>query len=163
MESLQSEIVDERKAQILKSLESMGAGSVEVCFFLGAGFATRPLRQDFGISAIFNSFQTLTTNYDELIARALSPSEASQRIQRPVRTVLPGISAFRNRELEWRQTHREKLQAFANEWVALEGEEIIAHDRDPVRVFDQAKQRGISSPYIFYVESADENVVRIGL
>jgi len=162
MESLQIEIVDERRAQILKSLESMGAGSVGV-FFLGAGLATPPLRQDFSMSAIFNSIQTLTTNYDELIARALSPSQSSQRMRDRLRPMRPGVSAFRDRELEWRQTHREELQAFANEWVALEGEEIIAHDRDPVRVFEQAKQRGISSPYIFYVESADENVVRIGL
>jgi hypothetical protein len=160
MESLQSEIVDERKAQILKSLESMGAGSV---VFPGAGLATPPLRQDFRMSAVFNTIQTLTTNYDELIARALSPSQASQRMRHRLRAVRPGVSAFRDRELEWRQTHSEELQAFANEWVALEGEEIIAHDRDPVRVFEQAKQRGISSPYIFYVESADENVVRIGL
>jgi Family of unknown function (DUF5678) len=162
MESLQSEIVDERRAQILKSFESLGAESVGV-FFQGAGFPTRPLRQDFSMSAIFNSIQTLTTNYDELIARALSPSQASQRMRPRPRAMRPGVSAFRDRELEWRQTHAEELRAYANEWVALEGEEIIAHDRDPVRVFEQAKQRGISSPYIFYVESADESVVRIGL
>jgi hypothetical protein len=86
MESLQIEIVDGRKAQILKSLESMGAGSVGV-FFLGAGLATPPLRQDFSMSAIFNSIQTLTTNYDELIARALSPSQASQRMRRRPRAM----------------------------------------------------------------------------
>jgi hypothetical protein len=162
VESLQNEIVDQRKVQILKSLGSMARGSVGV-LFPGAGFGTPPLRQDFSASAIFNSIQILTTNYDELIRRALSPSRASQRRGRRLRAMRPGASAFRERELEWRQTHREELQVFANEWVALEGEEIIAHDRDPVRVFDQAKQRGISSPYIFYVESADENVVRIGL
>ena len=140
----------------------MGGRNVGV-FFPGAGFATPALRQDFNASAIFNSIQILTTNYDELIARALSPSQASQRMRHRLRAMPPRVSAFRERELEWRQSHREELQAFANQWVALEGDEIIAHDRDPVRVFERTKQRGIRSPYIFYVESADENVVRIGL
>jgi Family of unknown function (DUF5678) len=162
MESLQSEIVDERKARILKSLESTGAGSRRM-LFLGAGLPTPPLRQDFNMSPIFNSIQTFTTNYDELIAKALSQSQVTQKMRRPVRPIRPTGSMFRDREVEWRQTHREELQAFANEWVALEGEELVAHDVDAVRVFEQAKQRGISSPYIFYVEAADENVIRIGL
>src|SRR4249919_2728988 len=98
MDSLQSEIVDERKAQILKSLESMGAGSVGI-FLPGAGLATPPLRKDFSMSAIFNSIQTLTANYDELIAKALSPSRASQRMRPRLRAMRPGVSAFRDREL----------------------------------------------------------------
>jgi hypothetical protein len=72
-------------------------------------------------------------------------------------------SGYRSREMEWRRTHAHVLRAYENEWVALEGDEIIAHGRDPVRVFAEAKRRGIDSPYIFYVEPADENVVRMGL
>jgi len=76
------------------------------------------------------------------------------------RSPAPGL---RERELEWRRTHAETLRQFENEWVALEGEEIIAHNRDPVQVFEEARRRGIRSPYIFYVEPTDENIVRIGL
>ena len=75
----------------------------------------------------------------------------------------PARIGYRSREVEWRRTHAHVLRTYENEWVALEGDEIIAHGRDPVRVFAEAKGRGIDSPYIFYVESADENVVRMGL
>jgi hypothetical protein len=58
---------------------------------------------------------------------------------------------YRGRELEWRRTHGEVLRAFAGEWVVLEGEEIIAHGDDPIRVVAEARAKGI------------KDVVRIGL
>lgn len=60
-------------------------------------------------------------------------------------------SQGRRRELEWRQTHREELRQYAGEYVALEGEEIIAHDPDPLVVVAEARSRGIRGPYIFRI------------
>ena len=73
------------------------------------------------------------------------------------------VSSFRNRELEWRRTHPEILKSFENEWVVLEGEEIIAHGRNPIEVVAKARAGGIKTPYVFYVESSSEGVSKIGL
>jgi hypothetical protein len=70
---------------------------------------------------------------------------------------------YRTRELEWRRTNSQALRPFAGQWVALEGEEIISHGPDPVAVANQARARGITTPYIFYVESLARDVIRIGL
>jgi len=70
---------------------------------------------------------------------------------------------FRERELEWRSTHVETLRQFENEWVVLEGEEIIAHGSDAAQVIREAKSRGIKTPYIFFVEQESDDFVRIGL
>ena len=51
-------------------------------------------------------------------------------------------SSFRNRELEWRRTHPEILKSFENQWVVLEGEEIIAHGRNPIEVVAKARAEG---------------------
>jgi len=73
------------------------------------------------------------------------------------------VVGYRSREIEWRRTHADDLQAFANEWVALEGEQIVAHGPDPMEVVAEARARGIQTPYIFYVESLDESIVKMGL
>lgn len=57
----------------------------------------------------------------------------------------------RTRELEWRRTHGEVLRNFAGQWVVLEGEEIVAHGKDPQQVVVEARAKGIRVPYIFYV------------
>ena len=72
-------------------------------------------------------------------------------------------SGFRERELEWRRTHTETLRQFENEWVVLEGEEIIAHGSDAAKVIGEAKIKGIRTPYIFFVEQESNDFVRIGL
>jgi hypothetical protein len=72
-------------------------------------------------------------------------------------------SSFRNRELEWRRTHREILKSFENEWVVLEGEEIIAHGRNPIEVVGTARSMGIKIPYVFHVDSFSEDISKMGL
>lgn len=69
----------------------------------------------------------------------------------------------RSRELAWRASHEDVLRAFAGQWVVLEGEEIVVHGKDPVQLVAEAKGKGIGVPYIFFVESPGDNVVRIGL
>lgn len=72
-------------------------------------------------------------------------------------------SGHRQRELEWRRTHGERLRAFSGQWIVLEGEEIVAHGRDPVQLVSEAWRKGIRVPYIFFVEVQTEEIVRIGL
>lgn len=69
----------------------------------------------------------------------------------------------RGRELEWRRANRDVLQAFAGQWIVLEGENIIASGADPAQVIEDARARGVQVPYIFCVDVEDEDVVRFGL
>ncbi len=77
--------------------------------------------------------------------------------------IRPVNAGFRSRELEWRIAHPETLAAVANEWVALEGEEIIAHGRDPLQVVKEATEKGIRTPYVFFVEHPEDKIVKMGL
>lgn len=87
----------------------------------------------------------------------------SQELERRSRQTPLVVVGYRSRELEWRRTHAEALKAFEDQWVVLEGEEIVAHGRDPVRLVAEARARGIQTPYVFYVEPTDEDVAMIGL
>lgn len=69
----------------------------------------------------------------------------------------------RAREIEWRRTHQEELQAYAGQWVVLEGETIIAYGEDPEKVVAEARTKGVAVPYVFYVEVLGEDIVTIGL
>lgn len=92
----------------------------------------------------------------------LSPAIA---MSRPEEKAVSDFSPLlhRSRELEWRRTHGETLRTFPGQWIVLEGEEIIAHGRDPVELVSEARRRGIRVPYIFFVETQTEEVVRMGL
>jgi len=69
----------------------------------------------------------------------------------------------RVRELAWRREHGDELRAFAGEWVALEGNRIVAHGPDAVRVVTAARAQGIRVPYVFLVEDLADDVVMMGL
>jgi hypothetical protein len=74
------------------------------------------------------------------------------------------VSQHRRREMEWIRTHTAVLRRYAREWVCLEGERIVAHGRDVVRVVASARRKGVKIPYVFYVEEPrDEDVVYMGL
>lgn len=73
------------------------------------------------------------------------------------------VGAHRERELEWRHTHARELRQYENQWVVLEGEEIIAHSPEAAQAIRQAKSRGIRTPYIFFVEAESDESVKIGL
>lgn len=176
MEALQSEIIDRRKAQILKSLESddfktrpvQPVGGLAV-LVLGAGASVARSREDVNISQSFSlhQFSTLqqqfTTNYDELVVRVLC--KITQNVSRHGGGEWdgPNESQFRTRELEWRRTHPEILKAFEGEWIVIEGDEVVAHDREFGHVINQARFRGIRTPYVFFVEPKSEDIVSIGL
>lgn len=88
--------------------------------------------------------------------RRLDPSEVRE-------LNLPQPKA-RDRELAWRQSNHEMLRSrFAGQWVVLEGEEIVAHGKDAARAVEEARAKGISTPFVFFVEGLRPDVVRMGL
>ena len=54
---------------------------------------------------------------------------------------------------EWVRQNREK---YMNEWVCLEGDQLIAHGEDGLEVHRKAKEAGIEVPYLEHiVEESD--------
>ena len=64
------------------------------------------------------------------------------------------IVASRDRTLEmkWIDLNR---SAFADQWVAVEGDRLIAAGNDPLKVFAAAKQEGIQVPFVVHVLPKD--------
>jgi len=162
MNGSQTEIVDKRKIESLKSMfesdSRVGSGGA---FHLVGGFVATPLPQ----APVLGWVGCI--QLDSEIARRMTPLTAfTENITREAFVVRMGTSstrAFRERELEWRRTHPEVLKRYENEWVVLDGEQIVAHGADPAQVIQQAKRNGILKPYIFFVEQEVDNLVRIGL
>jgi hypothetical protein len=61
-------------------------------------------------------------------------------------------SRDRTAEMAWIARNR---ASFANRWVALEGDRLIAADADAEKVFTAAKAEGIASPFVVRVLPED--------
>lgn len=58
----------------------------------------------------------------------------------------------RRREIAW--TIKPDLRLLG-EWVALEGDEVVAHGTDGKAAYECARAKGIVSPFLFYVSEPD--------
>jgi len=103
---------------------------------------TEPLELRSGARVAVAIHEDVTT----LTAPSTGPTEPDASIH-PRRQL-----RFRERENEWRRTHGDVLRAYAGQWLVLEGEQIVAHGDDPVPLVARAREHGIRSPYVFYVE-----------
>ena len=61
-------------------------------------------------------------------------------------------SRHRTREAKWIDENR---TAYAGQWVVVEGDRLIAAGVDPLRVFADAKEQGVQSPFIVHVLPED--------
>jgi Family of unknown function (DUF5678) len=52
------------------------------------------------------------------------------------------------KERAWVEAHRDE---FLDQWVALDGDNLIAHGTDARTVYDQARANGSESPYLVHV------------
>lgn len=57
-----------------------------------------------------------------------------------------------SREMAW--VAKPELQ-YVNEWVALDGDQVIAHGADGKAVYESARAKGISAPFMFFVEASE--------
>lgn len=57
-------------------------------------------------------------------------------------------SRDRTREAKWIDENR---AAYADQWVAVEGDRLIAAGVDPLRVFADAKGQGVQTPFVVHV------------
>lgn len=56
------------------------------------------------------------------------------------------------REQEWIEQHRDEYQ---NQWVALDGDKLLAHGTNAREVYLAAQVAGVTVPYIERVKSGD--------
>ena len=89
-------------------------------------------------------------------------AKSGGRKAKPKRTPPALNASHRQVETKWREDHPELFSSYAGQWIALQGEKIIATGRDLSGVIRRARSRGISSPYVFFVE-ADSNVASLGV
>lgn|ERR1039457_1214682 len=90
---------------------------------------------------------TLEQIIDE--ARSLSPAEKlklRQTLDRELEQVAPAQS--RAIESTWVERHRDK---YLGQWVALEGDTLIAQGTNAREVYLAARQAGIAGPYIVHI------------
>jgi Family of unknown function (DUF5678) len=90
---------------------------------------------------VFNIVQQWPASEREKLIRALS-SESRERI----------VSKDRSRENQWLADHQRE---YIGQWVALEGDRLIAHGEDAAEVFAAADASGIERPMVIYVEDPD--------
>jgi hypothetical protein len=59
---------------------------------------------------------------------------------------------YRAREIAW--TRRPEAR-YRGEWVALDGEAVVAHGADSRAVYESARKQGFESPFLFFVDEPD--------
>lgn len=72
------------------------------------------------------------------------------RLLRPPARMVP--SRNRSREIDWLQENRTK---YADQWVVVEGDRLIAADADAHEVFAAAIAAGIDVPFLIHVLPED--------
>ena len=57
---------------------------------------------------------------------------------------------------QWIEEHREE---YLNQWVCLEGDQLISHGMDGMEVHRQAKEAGIDAPFMVRIIDEPKNFV----
>jgi Family of unknown function (DUF5678) len=57
---------------------------------------------------------------------------------------------------QWIEEHREE---YMNQWVCLEGDQLISHGMDGMEVHRQAKEAGIDAPFMVRIIDEPKNFV----
>jgi len=76
---------------------------------------------------------------------------ASTRSPLPPVEVVPNYNG-RRIEMEWLRNHGHE---YAGEWVALDGNRLLAHGRVAKQVFAEARQSGVPRPLFAHLEPTD--------
>lgn len=95
--------------------------------------------------AILDKVRRLTPAKQEEVLRfanGLERSAASRRV----------TSHDRSNEMKWLDENR---AAYVDQWVAVEGNRLIAANADPIQVFSAAKAAGIEKPFVVHVLPED--------
>jgi hypothetical protein len=64
----------------------------------------------------------------------------------------PSVDDRRERERRWLDEHRDE---YLGQWVALEGDRLLASGRDGRAVYEAAREAGVHAPFVTRVEPRD--------
>lgn len=105
---------------------------------------------------VLNLVQQWPAAEREKLIRALSCEDRKRDgrvVDYPGKIVSPPIvSKDRSRENQWLAEHQRE---YIGQWVALEGDRLIAHGEDAAAVFAAADASGVDRPLVVYVEDPD--------
>lgn len=87
-------------------------------------------------------------------ARKLSPDER-RRLRETLDRHDAERAAYNTREREqaWIRAHREE---YMGQWVALDGDRLVAHGANAREVYLAARAAGVSVPFMEHVRNSDE-------
>jgi len=87
-------------------------------------------------------------------ARTLSPQE-KQKLRQALDRELeqPAPLQLRAKESAWIDRHRDE---YLGQWVAIEGDTLIAHGANPRQVYLTAREAGITAPFVERVEKLQD-------
>ncbi|MDX2029886.1 MAG: DUF5678 domain-containing protein [Blastocatellia bacterium] len=96
----------------------------------------------------------------EKLIRALADQERNDKNDKdapgryvPRRVPPPVESKDRTRENLWLAEHQ---HSYVGEWIAIEGDQLIAHGADADGVFQAAEASGVDRPLVIYVDALDD-------
>jgi hypothetical protein len=86
--------------------------------------------------------------------KRLSPEEQRELREALARETTPPRTDYNTHEREraWIERHRDE---YLDEWVALEGDRLLAHGMDAREVYLAAHAAGVSAPYVERVKPND--------
>lgn len=86
--------------------------------------------------------------------KRLTPDERRELREALAQEPLPAPTYnTHEREHAWVECHRDE---YLNQWVALDGDRLLAHGRDARQVYLTALEAGVRAPYMTRVEPRDE-------
>jgi hypothetical protein len=62
----------------------------------------------------------------------------------------------RTAEMKWLESHAELRRELAGHWVALEGNQLIAHGTRLIEVLKESRAKGIDHPFVACLPEADQ-------
>lgn len=62
---------------------------------------------------------------------------------------------LRETELAWMKRNSDLLKTMVGEWVVVEKDELIGHNRSHKLVLEKARDRGISRPFMVFISRED--------
>lgn len=67
---------------------------------------------------------------------------------------LPSVD--RSREMAWIENNRSR---YAGQWVALDGDRLIAYGNDPLAFKEKVKSEGVERPFVIHIKEEPEAYV----
>lgn len=79
--------------------------------------------------------------------------EEELKLTRQNGAVAAPSALHREREMQWLAEHEGE---YAGQWLALDGDRLLSHGKDPHKVRGEARAKGVETPFVVFAENPDE-------